>query len=118
MDDIIHALKTLRVPLGQGEYDIHSLVAQALMQHGLAPKHEVSLGARRRIDFLVGTIGIEVKRGRPQSKSLMLQISKYLASDALSGLVLVVERNATVPGSIHGKPVKVVSLNRLWGISL
>ncbi len=118
MDEIITALNTLRVPVGQGEMDIHSLVDACLKAHGLEPRHEVVLGPRKRIDFMCGTVGIEIKRGRPTRRILLPQVEKYLQSQELSALVLVVERTADLPKTIAGKPVRIVSLNKLWGISL
>lgn len=118
MEEILQALHRLRVPVGQGEQDIHSLVLNALLEKGLTVEHEVRLGPRKRIDFMCGSVGIEVKRGRPTPARLLPQIEKYLACEHLSALILVVERTACVPGAIYGKPVRIVSLNKLWGISL
>lgn len=112
------ALSSLRVPLGQGEYDIHTLVKLALEKANLAPRHEVYLGARKRIDFVCGTVGIEVKRGRPSAKRLVPQIEKYLSSSELTGMIVIVERTAALPRTLCGKPVRLVSLNKLWGIGL
>lgn len=118
MERILSALMTLRAPLSQGEYDLHSLVARALEAAGIDYIHEAPLGRGRRIDFLCGAIGIEVKRGRPAPGILKKQLAGYLAHEGLTGLVLVVERTANIPDTIGGKPVKIVSLNRLWGIAL
>lgn len=118
MDEIIDALRTLRVPVAQAENGIHAMVFEALLSHGMNPKHEVILGPRKRIDFLCGSVGIEIKRGKPSPSRLLAQIEKYLASDALSALILVTERHTDLPRLVLGKPVKVLSLNALWGISL
>lgn len=79
--------------------------------------HEASLGQRARIDFLCGRTGIEIKRGRPNVKTLAQQLHRYLDSEQLDGLIVVVERAANVPSLIDGKRVEVVSLNSLWGIT-
>ncbi|MBQ8537390.1 MAG: hypothetical protein IJ461_08335 [Clostridia bacterium] len=118
MEQIVKALKSLRAPLSQGEYDLHALVADALAAAGVEYIHEAPLGRGRRIDFLCGAIGIEVKRGRPAPGMLKKQLAGYLESDKLTGLILVAERTASIPNVIGGKPVKIVSLNRLWGIAL
>ena len=118
MERILSALMTLRAPLSQGEYDLHSLVARALEAAGIDYIHEAPLGRGRRIDFLCGEIGIEVKRGRPAPGLLTKQLAGYLQSERLTALILVTERSASVPPLIGGKPVKVLSLNRLWGIAL
>ena len=38
--------------------------------------------------------------------------------DALDGRVVVTQRAVPVPERIGGKPVRLVSLNRLWGVAL
>ena len=118
MERIEAALKTLRAPLSQGEYDLHQLVARALDEAGIAYVHEAPLGKGRRIDFLAGTIGIEVKRGRPAPGLLKKQLTGYLQSQQVTALFLVTERTANIPAILEGKPVKLISLNRLWGIAL
>ena len=43
------------------------------------------------------------------------KLTKLLAS---AGLILVTEKSLGLPREIGGKPVRVVCLNRLWGIAL
>ena len=33
-------------------------------------------------------------------------------------MVVLTERAVPLPGRLHGKPVRGVALNRLWGVSL
>ena len=63
-------------------------------------------------------MGIEVKKGRPASSELAKQLRRYLASDELDAVVVVTQRVTHVPASISGKPVRLISLNRLWGVAL
>lgn len=118
MAAIVAALASVRMPAQPEEYDIHAAVARALNAAGLSYEHEYRLGPRRRIDFRVGRLGIEVKKGRPASSELTRQLRRYLESDALDGVVVVTQRVTSVPGEICGKPVQLVSLNRLWGVAL
>ena len=118
MARVAAALSAVRMPAQPEEYDIHAAVAQALAQAGLEYEHEYRLGPRRRIDFRVGRIGIEVKKGRPASSTLREQLQKYLESDALDGAIVVTQRVVSLPRTLSGKPVTVVSLNRLWGVAL
>lgn len=118
MRSIAAALSAVRMPAQPEEYDIHAAVAEALTEAGLEYEHEYRLGPRRRIDFRVGRIGIEVKKGRPASAQLREQLARYLESDALDGVIVVTQRVTAVPGAINGKPVRLVSLNRLWGVAL
>ena len=118
MDRIADALSAVRMPAQPEEYDIHAAVAGALDGSGLGDTHEYKLGPRNRIDFLVGRIGIEVKKGRPASSRLVGQLRRYLESDALDGMIVVTQRVTALPATINGKPVKLITLNRLWGVAL
>jgi len=115
---VLAALSAIRLPAAPTELEIHALVAAALRDGGFAVSHEVRLGPRCRIDFMVGAIGLEIKKGRPQRAALMRQAARYLAQPGVEALVLVVERSAVLPGAIGGKPVVVYGLNRLWGVAL
>lgn len=115
---IVNALSAVRMPAQPEEYDIHAAVARALKEAGLEYEHEYRLGPRRRIDFRVGRVGIEVKKGRPAASALTQQLRRYLESDDLDGVVVVAQRATALPATIGGKPVTVVSLNRLWGLAL
>ncbi len=118
MDRVVAALATVRVPAQPEEYHIHAAVAEALAGAGLECAHEYRLGPRCRIDFAVGRVGIEVKKGRPAAARLVKQLGRYLESDALDGVIVVTQRAVPLPASIRGKPVRQISLNRLWGVAL
>ena len=118
MEKVLQALRCIRAPLVQGEYDLHALVAESLQKADIAFLHEAALGSRARIDFLCGKIGVEVKRGRPNKAVLEKQLLRYLQSDRLDGIVVVVERAANLPKMLLGKPVAVISLHSLWGIAM
>ena len=118
MTRIIAALSSVRMPAQPEERDIHAAVAEALAGAGLEYAHEYRLGPRNRIDFLVGRVGIEVKKGRPAASRLVAQLRRYLESDALDGAIVVTQRATALPDTICGKPVCQVSLNRLWGVAL
>lgn len=118
MDRICSALSTVRMPAQPEEYDIHAAIAQALAGAGLDFAHEYRLGPRCRIDFAVGRVGIEVKKGRPAATRLVKQLRRYLESEALDGIIVVVQQAVALPATIHDKPVRLISLNRLWGVAL
>ena len=115
---IAEALFCVRVPAEPVEYDIHAAVARALEQAGLNCRHECPIAPRCRIDFLAGNIGIEVKKGRPTLGTLKKQLARYLASDQIDGLLVVMQKGVSLPDRIAGKPVQVLSLNRQWGVAL
>ena len=115
---VLDALSAVRVPAVPGEYDIHAEVSAALDRAGIRHSHEFRLAPRCRIDFLAGRVGIEIKKGRPAPSALRAQLERYLASDELAAVVVVTQRAVSLPRMIHGKPVELVSLNRLWGVAL
>ena len=115
---IVGALSTLRMPAQPGEYDIHGAVDEALTGAGLSHQHEYKLGPRCRIDFVVGRVGLEIKKGRPAASALQSQLKRYLAHDDLEAVVVLTQRALHLPDQIGGKPVYLVSLNRLWGVAL
>ena len=117
LNQVITALRKLRAPLSLDEYDLHGQIAEALASSGLDFMHEERLMPRCRIDFLVGQVGIEVKRGRPNKTQLIKQAERYLTSEKLSAIILVSERSFDVPNNILGKPCRTLSLWKLWGLS-
>ena len=118
MDAVYNALLEVRAPLQQGEYDLHRLVMDTLSRQGVPFAHEVSLAPRCRIDLMCGGVGIEIKRGRVERAKVLRQLTRYAACERVAGLILVTEKSLGMPREIGGKPVRVVCLNRLWGIAL
>lgn len=118
MEEIFLALQSLRVPAVPGEYDLHLMIAQALTRAGIVYHHEYRLAPRRRIDFLIGRIGLEVKKSRPASRALVLQLRRYLESEEVDALIVVAQKSVPLPQTILGKPVFQFPLNRLWGVAL
>ncbi len=112
------ALTELRAPLQQGEYDLHRLVMDALAARDIPFEHEVKLAPRCRIDLMCGGVGVEIKRGKPDARSILAQLTRYAACEQVEALILVTERTVAVPRTLCGKPVQVICLNRLWGIAL
>ena len=118
MERIIEAISALRAPLQQGEYDLHRLVMDALDAASLPWEHEVKLAPRCRIDLMCGKVGIEIKRGKVEKARILEQLRRYAECEQVQGLILVTEKTVPVPHSINGKPVRLICLNRLWGIAL
>ena len=118
MEQVYEALTALRAPLQQGEYDLHRLVMDALDAAGIPWEHEVRLAPRCRIDLMCGSVGIEIKRGKPEPARIRSQLAKYAACTQVEALILVTERTVPIPHTIGGKPVRMICLNRLWGIAL
>ena len=118
MERVIEAISALRAPLQQGEYDLHRLVMDALDAAGVPWTHEVKLGPRCRIDLMCGGVGVEIKRGAVDKARILAQLRKYADCPQVEGLVLVTEKTVPLPHTLNGKPVRLVCLNRLWGIAI
>ena len=118
MERVIEAISALRAPLQQGEYDLHRLVMDALDAAAIPWEHEVRLAPRCRIDLMCGGVGIEIKRGAVDKRRILEQLRKYADCPQVAALILVTEKTVPVPRAINGKPVRLICLNRLWGIAL
>lgn len=118
MQLILDTLSTLRVGAQPEEYEIHREIARALDAARIAYVHECPLTAGKRIDFLCGSIGIEVKKSRPDGARLRAQLKRYLEKTPLTAVIVVLQKPCALPERICGKPVRVVALNRLWGVAL
>ena len=121
MDDVLRvtqALGAIRCGASATEEELHAQVAQALCAAGLEPVHEARLAPRCRIDFMVGDIGVEIKKKRPERTRLMAQLARYAACAQVRALIVVAPCGVNLPRTIGGKPVTMLALERLWGISL
>ena len=118
LQTVLDALKELRSPFALYEMDIHQMVAQRLTEAGLPFTHEAKLAPGCRIDYLVDTIGIEIKKGKPDASAVRKQLMRYAACDGVSSIVLLTQRSVRIPKTVMGKPVHVIVLNQLWGVAL
>lgn len=84
---------------------------RVLKLYEIPTKREVILNPKDRIDFLCGTVGIEVKIAGPVA-AVTRQLFRYAESDRIDGLILVTTRSShkLVPNEILSKPVFVVHL--------
>ena len=115
---ILHALSAIRIGAQPEEYEIHAEIARALDAASIPYIHEYKLMPGCRIDFACGSIGIEVKKSRPSAALLRRQLQRYLDGTSLTAVIVVLQRPCRLPDAICGKPVHVISLNRLWGVAL
>lgn len=115
---ILQALSQIRMAAQPEEQDIHREVARTLEAGGIDYVHECRLAPGQRIDFLCGTIGIEVKKGRPNATRLRAQLTRYLSLPNVQAAIVVLQRPCALPDKLCGKPVRVLALNRLWGVAL
>lgn len=118
LDEVLDALRALRSPFALHEADIHDQVDRCLREAGLSPVHEARLAPGCRIDYLVGAVGVEIKKGRPDPAALRRQLERYAACGQVEALVVLTQRAVTLPATLCGKPVRSLALNQLWGVAL
>ncbi len=118
LQTVLSALEELRSPFLLYETDIHQLVAKQLEKSGLPFQHEARIAPGCRIDYLVGDVGIEIKKAKPDGNALTKQLIRYAQSDRVHSFVVITQRAVSLPQSVLGKPIKHIVLNQLWGVAL
>lgn len=117
-EEVYHALRELRPPFAPYEADLHRLVESRLISGGFAYEHEARVGAGCRVDYLVGGVAIEIKKGRPAPAALLAQLQRYMRCEAVRGMIVVSERSVALPPELCGKPLRLLALRQLWGVAL
>lgn len=116
INDLVEILSSIRITRMLCEKDIQDLIETRFKKANVAYEKEKRIGPRSRLDFLVGgVIGVEVKKRRPEKQRLISQLNRYVSLENIKGLLLVLERHMDLPEKLEGKPVLVLSLNKLWG---
>lgn len=90
----------------QHEKELQRLLGIQLARAKITYAPEVKLSAEDRIDFLIGTLGIEVKIKGSQ-KDVLDQLLRYAQHDRIGSLLLVTTRLQHLvdfPETLHGKP--------------
>ena len=118
LDLVLSALGELRSPFALYESDIHQMVEKQLQKARLPYVHEAKIGPGCRIDYLVGDVGIEIKKGRPDAGRLKRQLARYAACEDVAALVVIAPRSVALPQTVLNKSVRVIVLNQLWGVAL
>lgn len=118
LETVYQALQHLRCPFVPREDMLHEAVAECLRNEGISFVHEAKLDSHCRIDFLVEDIGIEIKKGRPNTKILSSQLRRYASCEAIKALIVIAPYSVKLPTGIYGKPVYCINLNVLWGVAL
>jgi hypothetical protein len=98
------ALARYRMPVSV-EKAMQDAVESALRAEGLAFRREVTRGADR-IDFVVGSVGVELKV-KGSAGDVLRQLERYALWEDLTELLLVTSKGAhrSLPSVVGGKPV-------------
>jgi hypothetical protein len=94
------------------EADLQLAIGDVLEGYGFLIQREVELSRGDRIDFMVGSLGIELKVKGAQN-AVIRQLQRYAASDRVSALLLVTTRLQLVvglPDALNGKPLASVAI--------
>ena len=117
-EPILEALRAMRPPFVLYEADLHRIVGERLAECGYPYRHEALLATGRRIDYLVGDVGIEIKKGKPNAASLTRQLTRYADCEGIRCLLILTWQSVELPATICGKPVYPLAMSQLWGVSL
>jgi hypothetical protein len=117
---LLKVLRRVRVAeVGLEEAVLHAHISQALTNAGIAHRREYRFGPHCRADFWIHPgVVIEVKKRRPVRADLIEQLTRYAKQPKITRLIVMLERAITVPDTIEGVPVHVISMNAAWGIAV
>jgi len=120
VDRVLVATRSIRIPVVRLESEVVVAIIKALEGAGLAYEREVTIAPRCRVDLLVeGAVAVEVKKGKPNAKSVASQVARYASSEMVETVVLVSERGLHYHiEEAHGKPIKYVALAKNWGLTI
>lgn len=90
---------------------VQDKIEEVLNTNKIEYTREAKLTKQDRVDFLVGTIGIEVKLKTPLTQ-VVRQLHRYAQSENIEELLLVTTspQLQTVPKEFNGKPISVLLL--------
>lgn len=94
---------------------MQSDIAFALTTEEVPFEREVAFGPRDRIDFLVGTVGVECKVAG-SANQVMRQLSRYAESDRITELVLVTSKASHRQLNNSEMMGKIIRVRYIWGI--
>lgn len=117
-EPVLEALRTMRPPFTLYEVDLHRMVGETLSGLGFSCLHEARLAPGCRIDYLVGDVGVEIKKGKPRPADLRRQLTRYAQCDTLRCMIVLSWQSVELPDTILGKPVYRLPMAQLWGVSL
>jgi hypothetical protein len=120
LDDIVKILNSIRVDPVRRESCIVDIAVKALQEKGIKVDREVVVAKGSRVDLLTEDgVAIEMKKGKPNTKSVAKQLQRYAGSDKIEAIILVSERGLISHlTEANGKPVRYVALSHNWGLTI
>lgn len=108
--ELVRFLRRMRMRVSS-EAALQQSIEEALTSIAIPFEREVRLSTADRIDFMVGSIGIEAKCRYPK-RSIFRQLERYAARPEITALILITGTAMGLPAEICGKPVFIVSTGR------
>lgn len=110
-------LETLHMALAghavttDNEAELSDAVRRLLDARGIRYETEVRLDARDRLDFLVGTVAIELKV-KGSLAALLRQLDRYARHERIDSLLVAttLRRLTYLPAALHGKRIEAVHM--------
>ena len=121
LDRVVGAVRRVRLERqGMPEAAVVAAVEAVLDAAGVSYDREVTVAPGSRVDLLTsGGVAVEVKRGKPNSIKVGMQVTRYADNPNVRAVVLVSERGLVHHVTeAHGKPVRYVALTANWGLSV
>jgi len=116
--NILDALLRVRISSRLDEDKIHLAIMKVFDMYGIKYEHEFKLIPRKRFDFWIDGIVVEVKKEKPSKITLLNQLNRYTKEDEVKAVIVVLEKSMVLPKYLNGKPIFVLSLNINWGIAI
>lgn len=90
------------------EADLYPLLAKVFDDIGVEYEAQVELSPADVIDFMLGTVGVEVKV-KGGVGDVVRQLHRYAQHDSVTELILVTSKagHVNMPATLNGKPVHV-----------
>lgn len=95
------------------EKDVQAEIDQVLRATVPEHKREVVLDDKNTIDFMVGTIGIEVKI-KGNKSAIFKQLQRYAEFDEINELIFVTSKAVGIPPTLNNKSIYVVNMSKAW----
>ena len=91
------------------EFSLHREIVARLQRASVPFEREVQMGAKKRPDFMLGSVVVEVKI-QGSAMGILRQLKRYADDPRVEGVVLVSTRPITLPSLLGGKSVLAVDL--------
>lgn len=110
--DIIRLLETHTWPLSD-EKLLQQEIGDVFEAAALDFEREVRLGGGDIVDFMVGSVAVEIKI-KGERRAIYRQLERYCAHEVVKRIILATNVPMALPIDINGKPASVAALGRGW----